>query len=152
MNIIPTVQLLFIISVVIHAFGDGILAGCYRTGRYHWPEAQLHHAAYRPIRNEVDLTWTKRCGKKVTEPLFEEGRRRRRRSSPWPPLPVLPGEGAQQAPEVRLPSGTTTEASTITEIPKISDPNIEEVEVTPIEEPYSFVRIQVRHRGRGVPL
>jgi len=32
-NIIPTVQLLFIISVVIHAFGDGILAGVLSDGQ-----------------------------------------------------------------------------------------------------------------------
>ncbi len=43
---------------------------------------------------------------------------------------------------VRLPSGTTVAAASITEIPKISDPNIEEVEITPIEDPYSFVRIK----------
>ncbi len=43
---------------------------------------------------------------------------------------------------VRLPSGTTVESTTITEIPRISDPTIEEVEITPIEEPYSFVRIK----------
>ena len=44
--------------------------------------------------------------------------------------------------KVRLPTGTTVESSVITEIPKISDPNLEEVEVTPVEEPYSFVRIK----------
>lgn len=32
-DIIPTVQLIFIVSVVIHAFGDGILAGVLQDGR-----------------------------------------------------------------------------------------------------------------------
>lgn len=32
-NIIPTIQTLFIISVVIHAMGDGILAGVLENGR-----------------------------------------------------------------------------------------------------------------------
>jgi len=32
-DIIPTVQLIFVISVVIHAFGDGILAGVLQDGR-----------------------------------------------------------------------------------------------------------------------
>ncbi len=32
-NVIPTIQLLFIVSVVVHAFGDGILAGVLENGR-----------------------------------------------------------------------------------------------------------------------
>jgi archaellum biogenesis protein FlaJ (TadC family) len=32
-EVIPTVQLIFIVSVVIHAFGDGILAGVLQDGR-----------------------------------------------------------------------------------------------------------------------
>ncbi len=32
-DVIPTVQLIFVISVVIHAFGDGILAGVLQDGR-----------------------------------------------------------------------------------------------------------------------
>ncbi len=32
-NIIPTVQALFILSVLIHAFGDGILAGVLQDGQ-----------------------------------------------------------------------------------------------------------------------
>jgi archaellum biogenesis protein FlaJ (TadC family) len=31
--VIPTIQLIFIVSVVIHAFGDGILAGVLQDGR-----------------------------------------------------------------------------------------------------------------------
>lgn len=42
---------------------------------------------------------------------------------------------------VRLPSSINTESTVITEIPKISDLTMEEVEVVPIEDPYSFVRI-----------
>ncbi|MFP4169441.1 MAG: type II/IV secretion system ATPase subunit [Methanomassiliicoccales archaeon] len=43
---------------------------------------------------------------------------------------------------VRVPSGVQT-ASTeeITPIPKISDPEVDEVEINPIVEPYSYVRI-----------
>jgi flagellar protein FlaI len=43
---------------------------------------------------------------------------------------------------VRLPSAITSDSTVITEIPKLSDPEMEEVEVIPIEEPYSFVRIK----------
>jgi flagellar protein FlaJ len=32
-DVIPTIQLIFIVSVVIHAFGDGILAGVLQDGR-----------------------------------------------------------------------------------------------------------------------
>ena len=32
-DVIPQVQLIFVISVVIHAFGDGILAGVLQDGR-----------------------------------------------------------------------------------------------------------------------
>ena len=32
-DIIPQIQLIFVISVVIHAFGDGILAGVLQDGR-----------------------------------------------------------------------------------------------------------------------
>lgn len=45
--------------------------------------------------------------------------------------------------KVRLPSGIalpTTEI--ITEIPKIADPNIDEVEIQPIVNPYTYVRIK----------
>ncbi len=43
---------------------------------------------------------------------------------------------------VRLPTNISTESTVITEIPKLSEPDIEEVEVVPIEDPYSFVRIK----------
>jgi flagellar protein FlaJ len=32
-DVIPSVQLIFVVSVVIHAFGDGILAGVLQDGR-----------------------------------------------------------------------------------------------------------------------
>jgi len=32
-DVIPTVQMIFIVAVVIHAFGDGILAGVLQDGR-----------------------------------------------------------------------------------------------------------------------
>lgn len=45
--------------------------------------------------------------------------------------------------KVRLPSGTALPvAEVITEIPKIADPNIDEVEIQPITKPYTYVRIK----------
>jgi flagellar protein FlaJ len=32
-DVIPTIQLIFVVSVVIHAFGDGILAGVLQDGK-----------------------------------------------------------------------------------------------------------------------
>lgn len=43
--------------------------------------------------------------------------------------------------KVLLPLGSNAEQTAITEIPKIADASVEEVETTPIEEPYSYVRI-----------
>jgi archaeal flagellar protein FlaI len=43
---------------------------------------------------------------------------------------------------VRLPSSLAVESTVITEVPKLSDQDVEEVEVIPIEEPFSFVRIK----------
>jgi flagellar protein FlaI len=43
---------------------------------------------------------------------------------------------------VRLPSGSNVVGKAITDIPKISEPNVEEVETDTIQDPYSFVRIK----------
>jgi flagellar protein FlaI len=50
------------------------------------------------------------------------------------PLRVRVAEGMRQEREVER-------GSVLTEIPKISDPNIEEIEFYPVTEPYSYVRI-----------
>jgi archaeal flagellar protein FlaI len=45
--------------------------------------------------------------------------------------------------KVRLPSGIDTgPIEVVTEIPKISDPEVDEVEIEPIVDPYSYVRIK----------
>lgn len=78
-----------------------------------------------------------------TEPLFEEpvDEKRDKLSLSSRYLALLV-KIKNRPMKVRLPHGTTVESTVITEIPKISDPTIEEVEITPIEEPYSFVRIK----------
>jgi flagellar protein FlaI len=44
--------------------------------------------------------------------------------------------------KVRVASKMMTESDVITEIPPISDPNMDEVEINPVLDPYSFVRIR----------
>jgi len=44
--------------------------------------------------------------------------------------------------KVRVASKVTTETDVITEIPPISDPNMDEVEINAVLDPYSFVRIK----------
>ncbi|MCX6653331.1 MAG: type II/IV secretion system ATPase subunit [Methanomassiliicoccales archaeon] len=44
--------------------------------------------------------------------------------------------------KVRVASKVTTETDVITDIPPISDPNIDEVEINAVLDPYSFVRIK----------
>jgi len=50
-------------------------------------------------------------------------------------------KGFDKPMKVRLPLGSNAEDTAVTEMPKITDPNHEEVEIIPIEEPYSYVRI-----------
>ena len=76
------------------------------------------------------------------EPLFEEEEPKREKLSLTSRYLSFLVKVRNKPMRVRLPSGTTIESTTITEIPRISDPTIEEVEITPIEEPYSFVRIK----------
>ncbi len=76
------------------------------------------------------------------EPLFEEEPRARKEKLTLTSRYLSFLVKVRNKPmRVRLPSGTAVESTIITEIPRISDPTIEEVEITPIEEPYSFVRI-----------
>jgi len=50
--------------------------------------------------------------------------------------------------KVRLPSGIETmDADVITEVPKISDSKVDEVEITPISRPFSYVRIKYDNVG-----
>jgi flagellar protein FlaI len=43
---------------------------------------------------------------------------------------------------VRVPSKLTADSDTVTEVPRISDPNTDEVEINAVYPPYSFVRIR----------
>lgn len=77
-----------------------------------------------------------------SEPLFEEEQEEKKQKLTITSRYLSFLHKVRKKPvRVRLPSSINTESTVITEIPKISDPNIEEVEVVPIEDPYSFVRI-----------
>ncbi|HVO77668.1 MAG TPA: hypothetical protein VMS79_02245, partial [Methanomassiliicoccales archaeon] len=41
--------------------------------------------------------------------------------------------------KVRVPSNIASESETVTDVPRITDPNIDEVETNPVYPPYSFV-------------
>ncbi len=43
---------------------------------------------------------------------------------------------------IRVPSKITSESDTVTDVPRITDPNVDEVEINPVFPPYSFVRIK----------
>jgi flagellar protein FlaI len=76
------------------------------------------------------------------EPLFEEPNEEKEKLSISSRYLSFLVKVRKKPMRVRLPSSLGVESTIITEIPKLADPNIEEVEVVPIEEPYAFVRIK----------
>ncbi len=79
-DIIPQIQLIFVISVVIHAFGDGILAGVLQDGRI---ANGLRHSFIMAPSGSSELNWEAPEMEATKEPgrqgqgLEEEPRRRR---------------------------------------------------------------------------
>jgi len=76
------------------------------------------------------------------EPLFEEEQEKKEKLSITSRYLSFLLKVHKRPVRVKLPSAITSDSPVITEIPKISEPDVEEVEVTPIEEPYSYVRIK----------
>lgn len=77
-----------------------------------------------------------------SEPLFEDEQEESKKLSITSRYLSFLYKVRKKPVRVRLPSSISTESTVVTEIPKLSDPDVEEVEVVPIEDPYSFVRIK----------
>ncbi|MBI0584600.1 MAG: type II/IV secretion system ATPase subunit [Methanomassiliicoccus sp.] len=75
------------------------------------------------------------------EPLFQEEQGPEKLSITSRYLSFL-AKVKKKPMRVRLPTNVMSESKVVTEIPKLSDPEVEEVEIVPVEEPYSYVRIK----------
>lgn len=76
------------------------------------------------------------------EPLFEDAQESKPKVSITSRYLSFLHKVRKKPVRVRLPSSVTSDSNVVTEIPKLSDADVEEVELVPIEEPYSFVRIK----------
>ena len=101
---------------------------------------QLHHAGDRVHRNEVDLMQAARTFDEI-EPLFEDDTEENEKLTLTQRYLAFLLRIKNRPLRVRLPYGSKVDGKPITEIPRITSPTVEEVEISAIEENYAYSRI-----------